>query len=231
MVQRRSLLGEKQGGDSVMIRYLGVDLPASYFAKISTGHFFFTPRKSGLSSIPEQPSDASPAGVKAWFSEHLNLTTYEIGIPALRDPSLAGDGKTGMTISILFDYEITRAIHAAGWHREFKEIFETTVIDILNDSVYPGLKAAVQDRFSATPVSMARIAGTTHGAITGWAFTNEMIPAEHRLTGIANAARTPVSHVSQAGQWTYTPAGFPIAILTGKVAADRVGKSLGRGTD
>jgi phytoene dehydrogenase-like protein len=80
----------------------------------------------------------------------------------------------------------------------------------------------------ATPLSVARIAGTTDGAITGWAFTNESVPAERRMTRIARAVSTPIPHVSQAGQWTFTPAGFPIAILTGKVAADRAIKALRR---
>ena len=31
----------------------------------------------------------------------------------------------------------------------------------------------------------------------------------------------------QAGQWTYSPSGLPIAILTGKLAADQVTKELG----
>jgi hypothetical protein len=66
------------------------------------------------------------------------------------------------------------------------------------------------------------------GAITGWAFTNESVPAERTVTRIARAVSTPIPHVSQAGQWTFTPAGFPIAILTGKAAADRVIKALKR---
>ena len=60
----------------------------------------------------------------------------------------------------------------------------------------------------------------TDGAITGWAFTNENMPAERRMLAIARAVRTPLPDVLQAGQWTYSPSGVPIAILTGKLAAD-----------
>jgi phytoene dehydrogenase-like protein len=75
---------------------------------------------------------------------------------------------------------------------------------------------------------MAKIAGTTEGAITGWAFTNHPMPAENRLPRIMNSIKTPVPGVFQAGQWTYSPAGLPISILTGKLAADRVIKELSK---
>ena len=37
---------------------------------------------------------------------------------------------------------------------------------------------------------------------------------------------TPVPGVFQAGQWTYSPAGLPVSLLTGKIAANRVIKEL-----
>jgi hypothetical protein len=54
------------------------------------------------------------------------------------------------------------------------------------------------------------------------------MPAESRLPKILNAVKTPVPGVFQAGQWTYSPAGLPISILTGKLAADRVIKELSK---
>ncbi len=73
---------------------------------------------------------------------------------------------------------------------------------------------------------MAKIAGNTDGAITGWAFSNDPMPAENRLPKILNAVKTPIPDVFQAGQWTYSPSGLPISILTGKLAADRVIQEL-----
>ena len=35
-----------------------------------------------------------------------------------------------------------------------------------------------------------------------------------------------VPDIVQAGQWTYSPSGLPISILTGKLAADRVMKEI-----
>ncbi|HCU57613.1 MAG TPA: NAD(P)/FAD-dependent oxidoreductase, partial [Anaerolineaceae bacterium] len=66
------------------------------------------------------------------------------------------------------------------------------------------------------------------GAITGWAFTNDPIPAEDGLPKIFSASGTPIPDVFQAGQWTYSPSGLPISILTGKLSADRAIKALAK---
>jgi len=52
------------------------------------------------------------------------------------------------------------------------------------------------------------------------------MPAESRLPKIMNAITTPIPGVYQAGQWTYSPSGLPISLLTGKIAADQVLKDL-----
>lgn len=223
-----SSLKGKRGGDSVVILYLAVDLPPSYFASISTGHFFYTPRKTGLSSLSPSSPAMTDRELKQWIEAYFALTSYEISIPVLRDPSLAPAGQTGLVISTLFDYDIARIAEERGWYREFKDTCTALTIRNLAETIYPGLQAKVLHSQCATPVSLKRIAGTTDGAITGWAFTNDTVPAESKMTRIGMAVSTPFPHVSQAGQWTFTPAGFPIAILTGKVAADRVSKALKR---
>jgi phytoene dehydrogenase-like protein len=54
------------------------------------------------------------------------------------------------------------------------------------------------------------------------------MPAENRIPRILNAIKTPLRDVYQAGQWTYSPSGFPTAVITGKMAADQVTKDLSR---
>jgi phytoene dehydrogenase-like protein len=154
------------------------------------------------------------------------LTTYEISCPVLRDASLSPSGKTGLIVSVLFDYKLTKHIEEMGWYEAFKTYCETLIINNLNASIYPGIKEAVLQRFSSTPLSLAKVAGNTDGAIVGWAFSNQPMPAENRLPRILNAIRTPTPGILQAGQWTYSPAGLPISILTGKLAADQVIKEL-----
>jgi phytoene dehydrogenase-like protein len=234
---RQETLVGKAGGDSVLTVYLAVDLDSSYFARIASPHFFYTPSTAGLSRVsPDELRTAdpqSPTGLIAhrpriedWLRRYLEHTTYEISCPALRDPALAPAGQTGLIISSLFDYSLTKHIAALGWYDGFKQLMADHMIRVLDASIYPGLKAAVLDRFTSTPLTLERVSGNSEGAITGWAFTNDVMPAVSSLPGVANAVLTPIPDVYQAGQWTYSPSGLPIAILTGKLAADRVIKDL-----
>ena len=212
----------KTGGDSVLTLYLEADVPPTYFADIHSPHFFYTPLKTGLGALPPMSGTADRNMTATWLQEFLRLTTYEISVPVLRDQSLAPEGKTGLVISTLMDYALVRRVQEQGWYEDFKSICKDTMIETLTNSVYPALRGKVEDSFVSTPLTIARRTGNTDGAITGWSFTNESIPAVSKMTQIAKSVKTPVPHVLQAGQWTYSPSGFPISILTGKMAADAV---------
>ena len=82
------------------------------------------------------------------------------------------------------------------------------------------------DYFISTPLTLEKLTGNSDGGITGWSFTNSFIPAVHSMAKIARSVDTPIPNVSQAGQWTFSPSGLPISILTGKLAADQVIKQL-----
>jgi phytoene dehydrogenase-like protein len=234
---RRKAIAGKTGGDSVFTLYLTTNLSKAYFAGISNAHFFYTPSISGLShaSISEliEAGRKDPAKftgdkmrITAWLKRFLDLNTYEISCPVLRDDSLAPEGQTGLIISILFAYSLTKHIQAMGWVDEFKQLMTEQMIGVLDASIYPGLKTAVIDSFTSTPLTLERISGNSDGAITGWAFTNDFMPAVNKLPKIASSVLTPIPDTYQAGQWTYSPSGLPISILTGKLAADRVLKDL-----
>ncbi len=234
---RKAALAGKIGGDSVFTLYLTVDLESAHFAQISSPHFFYTPSTTGLSQasldelrnndpkIPTGFVDDRPR-IEDWLGRFLDYTTYEIACPVLRDSTLAPEGKTGLIISTLFDYSLTKHIQAMGWYDDFRQLMTDRMIQVLDASIYPGLKAAVIDSFTATPLTIQRISGNSEGAITGWAFTNDFMPAVNSLPGVASSVLTPIPDTYQAGQWTYSPAGLPISILTGKLAADRVIKDL-----
>ena len=106
---------------------------------------------------------------------------------------------------MLFDYTLTKHIEAAGWYDEFKAYSEDCILNTLDASIFPGIRDAVLDRFSSTPLSIARITGNADGAITGWAFTNASIPVEHRLPKIARAVRTPDPRHPQSGAMGVQP--------------------------
>jgi hypothetical protein len=46
------------------------------------------------------------------------------------------------------------------------------------------------------------------------------------MQSIKRSIFTPLKDIYQAGQWTFSPSGLPISILTGKLAADKVHKKL-----
>ncbi|MBC8473647.1 MAG: hypothetical protein H8D54_02430 [Candidatus Omnitrophica bacterium] len=97
-------------------------------------------------------------------------------------------------------------------------------METLTNSVYPEIKDKVLFRFSSTPLSISNEAGTSEGAITGWSY--EMpVPVVSNLKDIADSVRTPIPKVLQAGQWAYSPAGIPTAILTGWYAAQHIMKN------
>jgi len=224
--KKRASLKKLQGNDSVLTLNLSVDLDPSYFKSISAGHFFYTPSRHGQSQAGSPPSSGSWDTVRAWLDAFYPLTTYEISIPVLRDPAMAPTGKTGLIVSILFDYHLTRRIQEGGWYQQFKDHAKNSWASILTSSIYPELDGKIIDSFLSTPLTIQRVAGTTHGAITGWAFTNQPVPAENRLIRIASAIQTPIPNIYQSGQWTYSPSGFPVSLITGKLAADKVHKHL-----
>jgi phytoene dehydrogenase-like protein len=98
---------------------------------------------------------------------------------------------------------------------------EDRIIRILSETVYPMLKDKVLDRFSFTPLSYQNRVASSEGAITGWSF-QEPVPVINKIQASNKAVVTPVPSIFQAGQWTYSPAGVPMSILTGKLAANKV---------
>ena len=225
---RMAAMAGKRGGDSVYMLFLGLDREPAYLAERMCAHHFYTPSRQGQSQAGPLPLGQSREDILAWLDRFLRLTTYEISCPALRDPTLAPPGQSGLIVSLLFDYDLTREIAKAGWYAEFKDVVDETILAVLEESLFPGIRASVIDRSSSTPLTLARLTGNTDGAITGWAFTGGAIPAEHRMMAIARSVRTPLPDVFQAGQWTYSPSGLPISIITGKLAADAAGKVLRR---
>ncbi len=228
VMERRDLLEDKSGNDSVLTVFLALDLDKRYFASKASEHCFYTPSRTGQTAAGPIPTEGDQETIETWLEQFFALTTYEISCPVLRDSALAPDGKTGLIVSVLFDYKLTKHVEDTGWYEAFKSFAETCIIDTLDASIYPGIKDAILHKSTSTPLTIARLAGTTDGAITGWAFTNTPMPAENRLPKILNAIKTPLPGVFQAGQWTYSPSGLPISILTGKLAADRVIKELSK---
>lgn len=229
--QKQSLLASK-GAESVFILFVAVDLPPSYFRARGGEHLFYSPSRKGLGEtnrgkrkeLAKNIDTKSREEIFAWLDEFCNLNTYEISLPALRDPALAPEGKTGMMISCLFDYSLIEKIEKAGLYDEFKQKLENRIIRVLSQSMYEGLEEAVLFKFSSSPLTINKVSGSSEGAITGWSFETE-VPVINKLKDIPKSVLTPIPGVLQAGQWAYAPAGVPIAMLTGWYATQEIVKS------
>lgn len=222
LIERQKLVLNKSGNDSIYTVFLGTNLEREYFAARCSEHFFYTPSRIGQSAAGPVPLGQEQKSVEKWLEQFFERTTYEISIPVLRDSSMAPEGKTGLILSVLFDYSLTRYIQEQGWYDWFKSTCESRMVKVLNQTVFPGIENSIVHCFSSTPLTMATLTGNHEGAITGWSFKNRPVPAESRLPKILNAIQTSIPGVYQAGQWTYSPSGLPISFLTGKIAADKV---------
>ena len=222
---------KNRGGDSVFSLFLQVDEPLGSFGKIAHGHFFYTPSKQGLGETHRGELDhilnnfdkIGKKEIFTWLDKFTGLNTYEISIPGLKDPDLVPPGKTGLIISLLAEYELFKKIQKAGWLDEFIMELENRIVRVISDSVYPMLKEKIIASFSFSPLSIENRVGSSEGAITGWAFQKYM-PVINKIQNSARSVQTPLPSIYQAGQWAYSPAGVPMSILTGKLAADKASK-------
>lgn len=217
------------GAESVFTLFLAVDLPPSYFAGISEGHFFYTPSKQGLgelnhselATILEGWEELDREAFYTWLSAFCRLNTYEISIPVLNDSSAAPEGKSSLIVSFLFNYELTRRIEEGRWYEEFESRIKEMMITSLSASIYPELEEHILFSFTASPLSIERNIHSSEGAIVGWSFEQD-IPIEAGMLNMKKAVLTPIPDVYRAGQWTVSPAGLPTCIMTARMAADLV---------
>lgn len=230
--QRGQAIRAAKGAESVFTVFAAVDQPPEEFAKTATGHVFYTPERRGLGQIHTTEvkellarwDRVSREEVYHWLRRFCRYNTFEISIPALRDPDAAPAGKSGLIISTLFDYELTRKIQDAGWYEEFKKAVEKAFIETIASSLYPGLKDRILFTFSASPLSIYNRVASSEGSIVGWSFT-DTIPVVSSMFRMADAVKTALPDVYAAGKWVYSPAGGPTAIMTGRMAAKRCLKS------
>ncbi len=218
-----------KGAESVFILFLAVNRPPDYFRARGGEHLFYTPSIQGLGETNQAEREklleaferTSKAEILDWAAKFCDLNTFEVSVPALRDPALAPEGQTGLMISFLTDYRLMEKISAVGWYDEFKAALEERVVRIFSQTLYPGLAEDLLFKFSATPLTIHQVSGSSEGAITGWSFETE-VPVVNKLKDIPKSVLTPIPGVYQAGQWAYSPAGVSVAMLTGWYAEQRI---------
>lgn len=225
---KKQLVQKSHGIDSILTLFIGSGFRPDETQAAVGAHAFYTPVTSGLSSLPDwhKAAESGIDALKRWVVAYLEKTTFEISVPALRDASLAPEGKTGLIVSTLFDYDLTKHFSDAGEYQALKDLAQETILRVLGDSILPQLPERVEFALCSTPMTIERETGSRHGAITGWAHNNHPIPAVHEFGSIAKATETGVPDILQCGMWTFSPAGLPVSIITGKLAADQAIKRI-----
>ena len=225
---KKELALKSHGIDSILTLFVGANIPPEEAQEASGPHAFYTPSTTGLSTLPswrEISADDIDA-LKHWVVSYLESTTFEISVPVLRDSALAPSGKTGFIVSTLFDYDLTRRFEGAGEYAALKSLAEETILRVLGATILPRFRERTEFALCSTPLTIERETGARHGAITGWAHTNHPMPAVHEFGSIAKSTETGIPDVLQCGMWTFSPAGLPVSIITGKLAADQAAKRL-----
>lgn len=220
-----------RSGESVFSIFLAVDEPPETFRKISRGHFIYTPSRKGLGEIHRERLDRIKTDFDGitkpelfrWLEDFCLYNSYEISIPVLKDRSLAPEGTTGLIISLLFDGELLRLVEKAGWYEEWKEKTTEHMLEVLQRSVYPDINGKILFQKTATPMTLMKRFDNENGAITGWSLEEEP-PVPRSLTGIGASVETAIPYLYKSGQWSYSPSGVPIAILTGRFAAKTISR-------
>ena len=216
----------KKGAESVFTVFLAVDMQPEYFGNITSCHSFYTPYKNGLGQIHTKElkdmlsnwDKVTKENLYSWLERFCKYNTFEISIPVLRDEDAAPKGQTGVIISALFDYDLTKRIYENGWYDEFKKKFENEIINLLSATLYKDMNKNLIFSFSATPYSIYDRVGSSEGSIVGWSFEDK-IPVITSMFNMSSSVKTDIPNIYVAGKWVYSPAGGPTAIMTGKIAA------------
>jgi len=228
--ERKAKILHQKGAESVFTLFLAVDVPPEAFKSLASGHMFYTPDRKGLGDIHGSElkgmlahwDELQKEQFYDWLHRFCRYNTFEISLPVLRDPDAAPPGKTGIIVSLLFDYELTKKIYDEGWYEEFKEQFESEIITTLAESLYRDIpiRDRILFRFSASPLSIYSHVKSSEGSIVGWSFEGE-IPVTASMFRMGDSVNTAFPDIYAAGKWVYSPAGGPTAIMTGRIAASK----------
>ena len=140
----------------------------------------------------------------------------------MHQSGLAPEGKTGLVISAMTSWQF-----GGGWDRpqpayqKMKDRATRELIMSLEKHI-PRLGEHIEVCLSATPLTIANRTSNSEGAIMGWSYHRGEAFSRGSFLQMNSSVYTPISRLLTAGHWTYSPGGSPVAVLTGKLAAEAV---------
>lgn len=189
--------------------------PAHIQGKIPA-HSFYTPATEGIGSLGPFPIDKPDLQI-SWLRSFFQRTTYEISIPALRNPDLAKEGQCAVLVSTIFDYTIEEEFVKNYGPDLFQAIFQEEIAYVLA-KIDPKLQQEELFSFISTPKFIEGKTGNWRGAISGFAFG----PQQTSFSDTQQAIYTADEDIYVCGQWSFQPAGLPVSILTAKFCVDEI---------
>jgi len=238
--KKKELVNNKSANESVLTVFVYSEKDKEYFEEITNAHLFYTPTIEGTGEIDLEKdfeflineNDFNAEEIKnilfKKINEYLENTTYEISFPVLRDETLAPKGKTGIIISTLISYNITKFFYDNDFYDELKDFCTEKITNVITKKLFTELKGKIIKTSCSTPMTIERYTSNFQGAITGWSFDDKEMPSEREMIRINKSIITPFPNIFQAGQWSFSPSGVPVSVLTGKLAYDKVLKNITR---
>jgi phytoene dehydrogenase-like protein len=92
----------------------------------------------------------------------------------------------------------------------------------------PGLASRTEFVLTGTPYTLNTRTSNYQGAIMGWSYDRTKTLDRGSLLQMAKSVRTPVPNLYMAGHWAFSPGGSPVAVMTGKLAANQILKATGK---
>ena len=113
-------------------------------------------------------------------------------------------------------------------NQRYEQLKEACADDLIRsfEKYYPNLSKHILFRVTSTPRTILNQTSNHEGAIMGWSYHRKEAFNRGSLLAMRSIVKTPVPRLLTAGQWTFAPGGAPTALLTGRLAADHILKSV-----
>ena len=206
---------------SVFTVFLGVDLPAEDLRLQGCPHVFYAPDRNGVGGTDRQQT-----------ADYFARVPQEISVPCIVDAGLAPPGKSGIILSALTTWH-----YADHWgtdngkpterYEQLRARFASQMVASLEKFI-PGLASRTEFLLTGTPYTLNARTSNYEGAIMGWSYDRTKTLHRGSLLQMAKSVRTPVPNLYMAGHWAFSPGGSPVAVMTGKLAANQILKTTGR---
>jgi prolycopene isomerase len=205
--------------DPLVCVYLGLNVPASRLKEIvKSSHIFYFPNNECRTELDLNDADAHK---KAF----LEVTAH-----CIDDPSLAPEGKSSLVLQAFTRCEWLDHWKSGGdWAKrsfEYKDLKKKVADDMIGvfEGIWPEVRSHIEYLDVGSPLTANRFTKNHMGGSCGFELNWKNFPF---LNPLAHT-KSPLENLHMAGHFTVWPGAVPTAALSGKIAALRASKRLGK---